>query len=333
MDAETSHSRGARLIGYLVFTVALVMAVTGIVNSMPTYGVLPAFGPFLSVIIRPLILGASIFLVLAGSPFSRAVAARWPERKWLGWLLDITLLVAGWVVLWIYYSEQIAIEQEGFAEFTMFHVVTSIVAALVFIVLSWKVWGAPLSIVALIALFYFYTGEYWPWIFETAPLDLLYSAEDLWFNLNDGILGMIMGILIFTVFPFILSGTMLERTGGGRPMIKLAVHVTKGFRGGPAHAAIMASGLFWHHVGGRRDQRGGHRRDHHPDDQTARLFPGLRRRRRGDGIFGRPDHAADHGRRRPGHVGPDRYFLFEHYRRRADPGAGLLCQPVYVGRV
>ena len=158
--------------------------------------------------------------------------------------------MAGWAVLWIYYSEQIAIEQEGFAEFTMFHVVTSIVAAMVFIVLSWKVWGAPLSIVALVALFYFYTGEYWPWIFETAPLDLLYSAEDLWFNLNDGILGMIMGILIFTVFPFILLGTMLERTGGGRSMIKLAVHVTKGFRGGPAHAAIMASGLFGTMSGG-----------------------------------------------------------------------------------
>ncbi|MFP6735811.1 MAG: TRAP transporter fused permease subunit, partial [Rhodospirillales bacterium] len=250
MSADIGINRRARFIQYSIFIVAFVMAITGIVNSMPTYQIFPPFGPFPSVIIRPLILGASIYLVLASSPFSKAVASRWPDRKWMGWLIDIALLVAGWSVLWVYYTEQIAIERDGFTEFTMFHVTVSITAAIVFIVLSWKIWGSPLSVVSIVALFYFYTGEYWPWIFETAPLDLVYSAEDLWFNLNDGILGMIMGILIFTVFPFILLGTMLERTGGGRSMIKLAVHVTRGFRGGPAHAAIMASGLFGTMSGG-----------------------------------------------------------------------------------
>ena len=250
MSEQVQQDQDNRLIRYSVFLVAFLMAVTGIANSMPTYNILPPFGPFPAVIIRPLILGASIFLVLASSPFTHTVTAKWPNRKWLGPLIDIVLLLAGWAVLWIYYTEQIAIENEGFAEFTMFHVAVSITAAAVFVVLSWKVWGAPLSIVSLVALFYFYTGEHWPWIFKTAPLDLVYSAEDLWFNLNDGILGNIMGILIFTVFPFILLGTMLERTGGGRSMIKLAVHVTKRFRGGPAHAAIMASSLFGTMSGG-----------------------------------------------------------------------------------
>ena len=43
---------------------------------------------------------------------------------------------------------------------------------------------------------------------------------------------------------------VLEQTGGGRSLIKIAFHLTRNFRGGPAHAAIMASGLFGTMSGG-----------------------------------------------------------------------------------
>ena len=160
------------------------------------------------------------------------------------------MLLLSWWVLWEYYDLQITEELGGFGDIGMYHFGVSLLAATLFIILSWKIWGAPLSIVGIIALVYFYTGEYWPWIFETARVDLPETSEDLWFNQGDGILGTIMGIIIFTVFPFILLGTMLERTGGGRSLIKLAVHITKGFRGGPAHSAILASGLFGTMSGG-----------------------------------------------------------------------------------
>ena len=52
------------------------------------------------------------------------------------------------------------------------------------------------------------------------------------------------GDLINTVFPFIIMGAVLEGTGGGSSMIKLSFHAMRRFRGGPAHAAIMASSLF-----------------------------------------------------------------------------------------
>jgi TRAP transporter 4TM/12TM fusion protein len=102
----------------------------------------------------------------------------------------------------------------------------------------------------ILALVYFYTGHYWPWLFETAPVDFVDSAEDLWFNQNDGVLGNILGIMIYTVFPFVLLGTMLERTGGGRSLINIAFHLTRRYRGGPAHAAILASSLFGTMSGG-----------------------------------------------------------------------------------
>ena len=237
----------------VILAVGFLMAVIGITNSMPTYGFLPKLGPYPSVIIRPLILAASIFVVIAGNPFSRSIAEKWPGFKWAGHIVDVALVGLGWFVLWAYYSELTIIEEEGFIDFTLFHAIVSILGCVVFIVLCWKIWGAPLAIVGIASLVYLFTGEYWPWIFETSPLnyvDFLNSSEDIWFNLNDGVLGTLMGILIFTVFPFILLGTMLERTGGGRSMIKFAVHLTKNFRGGAAHAAILASGLFGTMSGG-----------------------------------------------------------------------------------
>ncbi len=250
MNEHAEQRAAARAIGYAIFAVAAALAVVGVTNSMPTYGIFPRLGPYPAIVLRPLFLGAAVFLVVASHSFTRTFAERWPDRKWLGLLIDIAILALAWYVLWIYYTVQIEAQTLGFGEIGLFHFWISVLAAGVFIVLSWKVWGAPLSVVGVVALIYFYTGEHWPWIFETARVDLADTSEDLWFNQGDGILGTIMGIIIFTVFPFIMLGTMLERTGGGRSLIKLAVHVTKGFRGGPAHSAILASGLFGTMSGG-----------------------------------------------------------------------------------
>ena len=250
MNEHAEPGAAARAIGYAIFAVAAALAVVGVTNSMPTYGIFPRLGPYPAIVLRPLFLGAAVFLVVASHSFTQTFARRWPDRKWLGLLIDIAILAVAWYVLWIYYTVQIEAQTLGFGEIGLFHFWISVLAAGVFIVLSWKVWGAPLSVVGVVALIYFYTGEHWPWIFETARVDLADTSEDLWFNQGDGILGTIMGIIIFTVFPFIMLGTMLERTGGGRSLIKLAVHVTRGFRGGPAHAAILASGLFGTMSGG-----------------------------------------------------------------------------------
>ncbi len=250
MNEQVPRDQSQRFIRYAAFTVALVIAITGVLNSMPTYGFFTPIGPFPAIILRPIFVGAAVFLVLANNSFTSTFAQRWPNFKWLGRVIDVVILLFTWWVLWEYYDLQVSEEVDGFGDVGMYDFSISLLAASLFIILSWKTWGRPLSIVGILALIYFYTGEYWPWIFETARVDLPETSEDLWFNQGDGILGTIMGIIIFTVFPFIMLGTMLERTGGGRSLIKLAVHVTKRFRGGPAHSAILASSLFGTMSGG-----------------------------------------------------------------------------------
>ena len=249
MSEGNSKNFLQQAMGYIVVIVGLTMAITGILNSAPTFWIVPRVGPFPEEIIRPIILSASIFIVLVRNPISVVVGKRWPGTSSIAWIVDVAIMLASLWVFWHYYDVLMRIE-EGLFDLELFHPIVALTACSIFIILCWRVWGAPLGICGIAALFYLYTGEYWPWIFETAPIPFIESSEDLWFNLNDGILGTIMGILIFTVFPFILLGVLLEGTGGGRSLIKVAFHLTRRFRGGPAHAAILASSLFGTMSGG-----------------------------------------------------------------------------------
>ena len=249
MLAENNQSTSQKYLGYAVLVLAIFMAITGILNSAPTFWIIPRVGPFPEELIRSLILLPSIFIVLVRNPISTVLSERFPVITKGAWIVDVVIMLASIWVFWNYQDVLMRIE-EGLFDLDIIHPVIALTACTIFIVLCWRVWGAPLGVCGIAAIFYLYTGEYWPWIFETAPIPFIGSSEDLWFNLNDGILGTIMGILIFTVFPFILLGVLLEGTGGGRSLIKVAFHLTSRFRGGPAHAAILASGLFGTMSGG-----------------------------------------------------------------------------------
>ena len=56
-----------------------------------------------SEIIRPIILAASVFVVILRSPFTDVVGERWPGLRPLGFAIDIALLSAAWWVFWRYY--------------------------------------------------------------------------------------------------------------------------------------------------------------------------------------------------------------------------------------
>ncbi len=228
----------------IIFIASLFVALVGLTNSYPQYWIIPRLGPFAPEIIRPLMLGASVLLVILKYSFTSSFSESRPKLKWLGFSFDVLLIAIVAFALWRFSIDMLEMV-DTMVIFGPSHALIALAASAVFIILCWRVWGAALAIVGIVALFYYFTGPYWPGIFRTAPFNILSSsAEDLWFNLGEGIVGGITGILIFTAFPFVLLGAMLERTGGARSLIKIAFHFTRNLRGGPAHAAIMSSALF-----------------------------------------------------------------------------------------
>jgi len=63
-----------------------------------------------------------------------------------------------------------------------------------------------------------------------------------WFG-GEAIFGIPISVSVSFVFLFVLFGSMLDFAGGGKYFLDLAIALVGKFRGGPAKASIMASGL------------------------------------------------------------------------------------------
>lgn len=59
-----------------------------------------------------------------------------------------------------------------------------------------------------------------------------------------------MDIILNTIFPYLVLGSLFGVSAGGQSLIKIAFRWTRKLRGGPAHAAIVSSGMFGTITGG-----------------------------------------------------------------------------------
>jgi TRAP-type uncharacterized transport system fused permease subunit len=70
-----------------------------------------------------------------------------------------------------------------------------------------------------------------------------HAVENLWFS-TDGVFGRPVEVVSRTVLVFIVFGAVLQQSGAGEVLLKIALAATGRFAGGPAHAAVAASALF-----------------------------------------------------------------------------------------
>jgi TRAP transporter 4TM/12TM fusion protein len=228
----------------IALTLGLVLATLALTNVMPAFWIMPRIGPFEVEPFRAGIFALGVAVSVIEASFGRAWLRTSPGRAAAGFSIDAVLLAVGLFACWRYYVDGLFMA-ENIMFYEPLHSATTLAVCIVILVLCWRLWGAPLAIVGAVALFYFFTGPYWPWIFQTGPINIIDDvAEKLWFNHDSGILGSLFAIVLSTVFPFIILGAMLEGTGAGASLVKVAFAAMRRFRGGPAHAAILASGLF-----------------------------------------------------------------------------------------
>jgi len=129
------------------------------------------------------------------------------------------------------------------AEFTIWDQMCALLAIISLLELTRRAFGIVLASVGGLALIYCLFGESLPWIFRHSGFDLEQTMEVVWYGFQ-GVFGFPTGIVISLILIFIVFGALLEGTGAGVVLIRIAFALTGGTRGGPAHAAIVASGLF-----------------------------------------------------------------------------------------
>ena len=114
---------------------------------------------------------------------------------------------------------------------------------MVMLELTRRTFGIPLALVAILFLGYALFGHSLPWFFQHAGIDLVEIIRTTWHSF-DGVFGRPTGIVAGVVLIFVVFGAVLEETGAGAILLRVAMTLTAGIRGGPAHAAIIASALF-----------------------------------------------------------------------------------------
>ncbi|RMG94158.1 MAG: TRAP transporter permease, partial [Candidatus Dadabacteria bacterium] len=198
-----------------------------------------------STYIRAIHLAFAFAIVFLSYPTLRRTV-RIPGFRWLGekrkipWIdmaLALAAVAAAVYIAWDYegVSARIGIPS---ARDTLFGI------ALVIFLLeaSRRVLGPAMPIIAGAFTLYAFFGPYMPDViaFKGVSLDRYVSQISM---STEGIYGIPLDVSATVVFLFVLFGAMLEKAGGGRFFIDLAMSLLGRYKGGPAKAAVMSSGL------------------------------------------------------------------------------------------
>ena len=91
-------------------------------------------------------------------------------------------------------------------------------------------------------LLYIFAGPWLPGMMGHKGASLSRVASQMWLS-SEGIFGVALGVSTNVVFFFVLFGSLLEKAGAGNYFIQLAFAMLGTFRGGPAKAGVVASGM------------------------------------------------------------------------------------------
>lgn len=118
-----------------------------------------------------------------------------------------------------------------------------VVAIVVILETSRRSLGIAIPLIAIIFLAQLYYGPYLPGKLSHSGLNVDRIVE-FTFSTQEAMFGVITATFATFVFPFMIFGAFLERSGAGTFFMDLATALTGRWRGGPAKIATVSSALF-----------------------------------------------------------------------------------------
>ncbi|MGP1484499.1 MAG: TRAP transporter permease [Campylobacter sp.] len=156
-------------------------------------------------------------------------------------MYDILLCVVGILVALYPFVEFYALANRP-GDYNNLDIIVSCVAVLILFEAGRRVIGPALAIIACIFLVYDYFGQYMPDIIAHQGASLNKLAGHMYLT-TEGVFGVPLGVSVSFIYLFVLFGSLLERAGAGQYFINLAFALLGKYRGGPAKASVIASGL------------------------------------------------------------------------------------------
>ncbi len=121
-------------------------------------------------------------------------------------------------------------------------VVIAVIGMITLLEATRRALGPPLMVVAIVFLAFTFFGQYMPDVIAHKGASLNKVASHQWIT-TEGVFGVALGVSTTFVFLFVLLGALLDKAGAGNYLIKTSFSLLGHMRGGPAKAAVVASGL------------------------------------------------------------------------------------------
>lgn len=196
-----------------------------------------------TVFIRAIHLGFALLIVFLNFPFFKK--SRW-GLKFLSATNRIPIFDYVIAIMACLSALYIAIDYAGINERYGSPIFRDIVIGLILFIFlleaSRRVIGPALSIIAIFFCAYAFLGPYMPDVIAFKGVSLNRFIGQMTMS-TEGIYGIPLDVSATIVFLFVLFGAMLDKAGAGKYFIQLALSLLGGFKGGPAKAAILGSGL------------------------------------------------------------------------------------------
>lgn len=111
------------------------------------------------------------------------------------------------------------------------------------LVMTQRVFGWPLVVLALVFIGYAMFGSYAPGTLKIVPYSFARVIGQL-YSVDNGVFGLLIGVSATYILPFVVLGSVLAASGAGELFMDLAKALTGRSRGGPAKIAVVSSALF-----------------------------------------------------------------------------------------
>ena len=201
------------------------------------------FGAPESTIHRSVIFLLCTFVAVILYPCRPSKGSDWEALYvWLGRVIDLAIVILMSYGVWRFIDNLEDMEYLV-SEFDFLDKFGALGSMLAVMEMTRRIFGLPLALVGLIALVYCLFGADLPWIFRHSGFSLDQTVEIVWYGFK-GVFGFPTGIVLTLILIFIVFGSVLQATGAGESLIRIAFALTGRTRGGPAHAAIAASAVF-----------------------------------------------------------------------------------------
>jgi TRAP transporter 4TM/12TM fusion protein len=233
-DRESGGRKPRGLTAHIIFGVSLAWSLFQLWVASPLpYEI--GFGVFNDTAVRAIHLAFGLFLAyMLYTLREHSVRDRVPLYDWI--LATAAVLCA----LYVYLFESQLITRPGAP--SQVDIGVACVGVLLLLEATRRCLGWPMTIIGIIFLGFVFCGPWMPELLAHKGASLSRAASHFWIT-TEGVFGVALGVSAGFVFLYVLFGAMLDRAGAGDYLTGVAFALLGNFRGGPAKAAILSSGL------------------------------------------------------------------------------------------